>query len=362
MQTSWPEPPNPSEKCPNCNADVDTTKAYPFIPTFPPSFEQLKKAYEGFTPKWEHRRDSFERVVDKFLSDKTFDECQAALNTDEGRAWFRQRMFYRSATGFYRALQLFLGYLTLERHCYVSWAAVTAYYSRFYFIQSFLNLLLSSYLNLGKSSRSGFIFFDGTKVVCTTRDNLPPALGKGPHEVWWGLMEALKSPRYPCDNLGFILSRLVFNPKQREETNYDYESIGSGFIELNWFDSGWKQMLNHFMPNPRADRDFTSEERFFEERNPEDVDIGDMAGDSAQIIWCSLVGYLQLLKALDFKQTFVATETIVALSDLHIGKEYPTLLQGIAQSTFECLQDGFDLAGFNDHPDTFFSRWTSAED
>jgi hypothetical protein len=52
-------------------------------------------------------------------------------------------MFYRSTTGFYWALQLFLSYLTLDKHCYRTWADVTAYYSRFYFIQSFLNLGLS---------------------------------------------------------------------------------------------------------------------------------------------------------------------------------------------------------------------------
>jgi hypothetical protein len=166
----------------------------------------------------------------------------------------------------------------------------------------------------------------------------------------------LKSPDYPCDNVGFILSRLVFNPEQRQEVNYDYDSMGGGFPELNWFDSGWKQMLNHFMPRGRADEDITDMGRFFGDRDPEGCDVGDFYGDDAQIIWCSLVGYLQLLKALNFKQEFVATDTIVALSELHIGKQYPTLLQGIAQSTSECLDDGFDLAGFRDHPDVFFSR------
>src|SRR5260221_10360226 len=62
-----PEPPEAKEKCPQCNADVDTTPAYAFIPGFPPAFADLKKAYSGFVPRWEHARDSFEvRVGDLF--------------------------------------------------------------------------------------------------------------------------------------------------------------------------------------------------------------------------------------------------------------------------------------------------------
>jgi hypothetical protein len=358
VHANWEDPPNAGEKCPRCGEDVDTTNAYPFIPTFPSNFEQLRKAYAGFVPTWEHNRKSFDDKVGEFLSDgHTFADCQTELNTEEGTAWFKQRMFYRSATGFYRALQLFLGYLTLDRHCYISWAAVTAYYSRFYFIQSFLNLLLSTYLNLGKRGRA-FFFFDGEKIVCRPQNELPPILiRKSSHDMWWGLMEALKSPDYPCENLNFILSRLVFNPERRQEVNYDYDYIGGGFPELNWFDSGWKQMLNHFMPRGRSDRDITNMDRFFAGRDPEDCDVGDFYGDDAQIIWCSLVGYLQLLKALDFQQNFVSTETIVALAQVHIGEEFPKLLQGIAQSTSEILNDGFDLPGFKDHPGKFFSRF-----
>src|SRR5580700_103638 len=289
VQANWSEPPGPSEKCPKCAAEVDTTNAYPFIPDFPPKFEQLKKAYEGFIPKSELQRQSFERIVDKFLSASTFADCEAGLNSEEGLAWFRQRMFYRSGTTFYRALQLFLGYLTLDHHNYKSWADVTAYYSRFFFIQAFLNLLLSTYLNLGRQRRA-FIFFDGARIICTEQDNLPSALNrKGSHDMWWALMEALKSPDYPCDNLDFILSSLVYNPEQRQTTNYDLEYLGGGFIELDWFDSGWKQMLNHFSPTPRRDQDITNEERFFEGYDPENADIGDFMGDSAQIIWSSLV-------------------------------------------------------------------------
>ncbi len=207
---------------------------------------------------------------------------------------------------------------------------------------------------LDKRGRA-FIFFDGTQVVFTPQDKLPSPLKRsGSHDMWWGLMEALKSPDYPCDNLDFVLSKLVFNPERRQELNYDYDYVGGGFPELNWFDSGWKQMSSHFMPHPRPDADITDMDRFFGDCDPEECDVGDFYGDDAQIIWCSLIVYLQLLKALGFKQHFVMTETIVWLSHLHVGKEYPSILQGIAQSTSEVLNDGFDLAGFKDHPDTSF--------
>jgi hypothetical protein len=362
VPANWTEPPKPTENCPKCGTPVDTTTAYPFIPNFPAKFDPLKNAYNGFSPQWEHNRYSFEHLVQKFLSKATIADCEAALNSPEGFQWYRQRMFYRSATAFYRSLQLFLAYLTLDGQCYVSWSAVTAYYSRFYFIQAFLNLLLSTYLNLGRTARS-LIFFDGNKIVCVEQKNLPEMLRRSSsHDMWWDLMEALKSPGYPCENLDFILSKLVFNPEQRQTVNYDYEYLGGGFIELDWFDQGAKQMLSHFMPHPRADRDITQIDRFFAGHNPENVDPSDFYGDQAQIVWCSLIGYLQLLRALEFKQHFVLTETIGALSELHIGQRYPRIFQGLVRSTAECLQDGFDLDSFMQHyesqnPEPFFKSY-----
>jgi hypothetical protein len=247
-----------------------------------------------------------------------------------------------------------LGYLTLDKHCYRTWADVTAYYSRFYFIQSFLNLILSTYLNLGKVGRA-FIFFNGTGIVCTPQDKLPTLLKRSSsHDMWWSLMEAMKSPDYPCENLDFVLSDLVFNPERRQELNYDYDYAGGGFPELNWFDAGWKQMYSHFTPQPRVDADITDMDRFFGDCDPEQCDVGDFYGDDAQIIWHSLVVYLQLMKAFGFEQRFIRTENVVWLSHLHIGKEYPAIVQGIAQTTSDLLNDGFDLAGFKDHPDEFF--------
>jgi hypothetical protein len=55
------------------------------------------------------------------------------------------------------------------------------------------------------------------------------------------------------------------------------------------------------------------------------------------------------------------SETIGALSELHIGSEYPELLQSIVRETAECLQDGFEVDAFVthyealDHSHPFFS-------
>jgi hypothetical protein len=360
VDAHWGEPPKPTETCPRCGNQVDTISSYPFVAGFPPSFESLRKAYDGFLPKWERSRRSFEAEAAEFLKDKSLEEFEVMLNSEEGLKWFKQRMFYRSATAFYRSLQLFLGYLTLDHHSYITWAKVTAYYSRFYFIQAFLNLILSTHLPVGKKAS---IFFDGTRVLCKPDSALPKAFHKGSHEIWWSLMEALKAPDFPCESLGFILGRLVFNPDERNTVNYGYEYLGGGFIELEWFDSGAEQMLSHFMPRPRADQDITNIDRFFEGKNPENVDVGDFYGDEAQIIWRSLVGYLQLLKSLGFSQEFVKTETIIALCDLHIGSEYTALIQGIAKLVDTCLQDGFDLESFlnhyqsSEHPESLTSQW-----
>ncbi len=70
-------------------------------------------------------------------------------------------------------------------------------------------------------------------------------------------MEALKRPAYPVDDLEFVLSRLEFDPSQRNRVNYGFEYHGGGFIELDWFDAGAVKMLNQMMPNPRPDRDIT---------------------------------------------------------------------------------------------------------
>lgn len=366
VQAAWTEPPNTFEKCPRCQSPVDTSPAYPTLPDFPPVFERLKEYYAGFTPKWESSRDSFDARIADALKTSDLEEFVVDLNSEPGLQWFKQRMFYRSATAFHRALQLFLSFLTLDRHCYRTWSEVSAYYSRFYFLQGFLNLSGCTCLNVPvpqKKKSAAVIYFDGKKIRQIPSSKLPKSFHRGSHELWWSVVEAMKTPDYPIEHLSFILSRLTFSPDQRNRVNYSFDYLSGGFNELDWFDSGADQMLNHFMPHPRLDEDITDINRFFEGVNPEDADEGDFYGDEAQIIWCSLIGYLQLVKSLDFPQTFVKTETILALCDLHIGAEYPNITQGIAQSVHSVLQDGFDLKWFLDHyqssphPEPLTARW-----
>ena len=164
------KPPLAVVSCPRCSADVSTTDAYAYIPGFPPTFESLKRAYVEYTPAWEMRRQSFEEAVHNRVDgvEDKVSLMESHLNTSEGFRWFRQRMFYRSSIAFYRCYQLFLCFLVLERRCFKTWAEVTGYYSRFYFIQALLNLLLSTWMELDKMA----FVFDGTRVTCLRRSDL----------------------------------------------------------------------------------------------------------------------------------------------------------------------------------------------
>jgi len=366
VHAHWSEPPDRTEMCPRCQGPVDTSSAYPVLPDFPPTFETLKALYADFTPRWESHRDSFEVRLQESLKTIGLEDLVAELNRDPSLSWFKQRMFYRSATAFHRALQLFLGFLTLDRHCYRTWSQVTAYYSRFYFLQALLNLCGCTCLNIPlepKGNAAAVLYFDGKGIRHIPVNKLSKSFHKSSHELWWSVMEAMKAPAYPVEHLSFILSRLVFSPEQRNRINYSFEYLSGGFNELDWFDSGPDQMLNHFMPRPRGDEDITDIDRFFEGVNPEEADEGCFYGDEAQILWCSLLGYLQLVKSLDFSQSFLKTETILALSDLHIGAEYPKITQGIARSVHDVLQDDFDLQRFLEHyqsspnPEPLTVRW-----
>jgi hypothetical protein len=305
--------------------------------------------------------------MSELLSKDSLDDILAVINTEEGMQWYKQRMFYRSTTAFQRCLQLFLSFLTLDRHCYRTWAHVSAYYSRFFFIQAFLNLSGCTWPSVPvrlKKNVSVIIYYDGSKLRSVeVNRSLSKAFKMGSHEFWWSLMESVKTPDYPLEHLSFVLSRLLFNPNARNNENYSFEYLTGGFNELDWFDAGASQMLNHFMPRPRPDADITDIDRFFGESDPGEADPGDFYGDEAQILWCSLVTYLQFVKSLQIDQSFVKAETIIALCDLHIGSEYPHLIQGIAEVVHATLQDGFDLPTFLEHyrnspvPEPLTIRW-----
>ena len=340
------KPPPAVVSCPRCSADVSTTDAYAYIPGFPPTFESLKRAYVEYTPAWEMQRQSFEKAVHNIV-DGVKDKVplmESHLNTPKGFRWFRQRMFYRSSIAFHRCYQLFLCFLVLERRCFRTWAEVTGYYSRFYFIQALLNLLLSTWMEL---DRMAFVF-DGTKVTCLRRSDLKKGSKRfgsgGSHEMWWSMMEALKCPEdFPVEEWEFVLSRLSLNPAQRNNVNYSFTYLFGGFNELEWSDSGAKRMMSHFMPMPRSDRDFTDMDRFFQDVAPEDGDIGDFLGDTdVQLLWCSILTYLRMVKLLEFDQSFVRTETLAALSEMHLARDYERVRAGITQAISEVLNDNYD--------------------
>ncbi len=356
------EPPGVREKCPTCEAEVDTTVAYAAIPGFPPSLADLKVAYSGFVPRWEHARDSFERQVKEILEEGN-SPTDLATELTNSFEWYRQRLFYRSCTAFYRSLQLFFGFLSLQRHCFTTWSDVTGYYSRFFFIQAFLNLILATF----DAEQKHVFFYDGKRVQCLDKKMLSPTLKKATsHEAWWQLMEAIKVPDdFDFENTGFVLSRLVHNPHHRNTVNYGFEYLQGGFIELDWFDSGARQLISHLMPHPRPDRDITDIDRFFGNRDPETVDVGDFYADEAQILWCSIKTYLELLTTLGFKQQFIVVENIAALAEIHIGNDYPRIMRGILMAAEEILKQGFDaekfMAGRESHPERLSSFGAGSE-
>jgi hypothetical protein len=187
VRAKWPDPPASSEPCPKCGQPVDTTAAFPYLAGFPPSFDDLKAEYGGFAVRWEMQRQSFDEVAARAVkSHGGLAPFVAFLNTSDGRSWHKQRMFYRSSVAFYRSLQLFLGYLTLDQNCFKTWAEVTGYYSRFYFIQAFLNLCLCTHLSFGKKAT---IFFDGKTISCVLDKDLSKGFCTGSHEIWWSLLE-----------------------------------------------------------------------------------------------------------------------------------------------------------------------------
>jgi hypothetical protein len=342
------DPPPAQVPCPRCGTSVDTSGAYAYIPNFPPSFESLTAAYAGYRSLWEQHRQSFEEAAHEVIVDSSrgLASLEADLNTPDGRAWFRQRMFYRSSIAFHRSFQLFLAFLVLDRRYFKTWAAVSGYYSRFYFIQALLNLIQSTWLERDRVA----IVFDGRRVSCMAQKDLQHSSKRfstrGSHEIWWALMEALKRPLdYPVDEMGFVLSRFAFNPQQRNNDNYSFEYLFGGFNELEWSDSGAKQMISHFAPVRRSDQDFTNVDRYFEHSDPDNIDPGDFYGDTdVQSLWCSIVAYLRILRALGFEQSFVRTETLVALSEMHLADDYERVRAGITQSISNILEDNYDAS------------------
>ncbi len=355
------EPPPATTPCPKCGSAVDTTMVYPCIDGFPMSFDVLRRSYEGFAPYVEGNRGTIEDDLREILKlRRTPEQIEEALNTPDAQRWFRQRVFYRSCTAFYRSISLLCAFLTLERDAFRTWGQVTAYYSRFFFLQAFLNLLQATYVYPEKGY--ALLYYDGSRLRYKDAKKLPSMMrSAGSHEQWWYLMEAVKHPAdYPIEHMEMIVSRLVFNPSKRNAENYSFEYL-EGFPELDRFDKGALQLLNHFRPNPRTDQDITDLERYFEGQNPEDCDPGDFYTDDGTVLWTYLAAYLQLVKHLGFTQEFLTTSTIAALAELHLGARMPTVFEGIVRATKEILADNFSLDDFlkgrAQHPERLSSFW-----
>ena len=329
------------------------------IKEFPSTFQRLRNLYSGFLPRFEWNRDSLEELLGRILTETTWDDLVAALDTraEAVRNELVQRMFYRSCVAFYRFFDLFLAYLIVDGSAFKTWGEVTGYYSRFYFIHSWLNLLQGTWVDMNevfpkyphlhkppKRFRKFFIFDTGEAIRILNTDQLkrvcdpPESNFAGSHQIWWALFRSVGEPDSFSfiDQLGFILTPFTFNPKERNLANYSYKYL-EGFVELEWFDNTPQQMMAHFMPRRRSDRDFTSIEAYFEGEDPEFVDVGDFYTDEVQILWHSALAYLQLLRALNINQDFITAEKLNQLIRIHMRDKYPVISEAISEAIGQVL-------------------------
>lgn len=320
-----------------------------FAVDFPVTLERLKEIYAGANIVFEHHRFSFDEL---FVPDLQAASLAALIPrlAEPGpppRAGARliQRHFYWSAACFYRSYYLFLGYLVLERKPMHSWGHVTAYYSRFYFIQALANLFLSNIVHLNLEDALGaripladpqdskFLVYCGMGGVRAVRlrDLHRGGWPGGSHQIWWRLLQEFKHvgdmPRF--DGSEFALSDAYYNPASRNEINYSDQYLDA-FTELEWFDTNQAQMFAHMnVWSPRQDRDITSIDAFFDGEDPAEVEAGDFYGDDIQILWLGLRLYLEVLRALEIQQPFITAEKLRALNDRFIRDEYPSLTRGL---------------------------------
>jgi len=328
------------------------------IPNFPPSYRELQVLYSDFEAQFEYRRESFRDFLAYYLKQVSLSDLEKELAKNDATAQavktaLRQRHFYRSATCFYRCFDLFLAYISLQNKMFGTWSQVTGYYSRFYFVQAFVNLLQANWFAnedrlpaAGLINRKEAVFYvynTGRSIAFLNEHELYQALQlgnrRGSHQVWWSIYKSLGQLRdYPqFEALEFVLSDGYFNPASRNEVNYSHEYV-QAFPELEWFDSATDSMMAQFScQSRRGDRDITNIDRFFGDRDPEDCDEGDFYGDEAQMLWCSIDCYLRFLAALKVKQDFVTVEKLEALAAAHFEDRFPNLLKGIIVSTREAL-------------------------
>jgi hypothetical protein len=247
-----------------------------------------------------------------------------------------QRHFYWSAASFHRCYYLFLSYLVLDKKGLSSWAHVTGYYSRFYFVQALSNLWLSHIVRLNPKKihdkRDGlFLTRIGRDGVRLKRLQAITDMPRGSHQRWWRLLRELHqiSDIPAVDDFAFVTGEAYFSSQTRNQTNYSARYL-EGFVELEWFDTDLESMLSHLRSGAvRSDRDITDFGRFFEDSDPEYAGEADFYGDEAQILWTSITSYLKILEALDFPQPLISTEKLRALNEVYLVADYPKMTEGI---------------------------------
>ena len=320
----------------------DLTPPQRALPDFPPSYQRLRRIFQGFVPEVEHNRDTLGRWLGALLKDADLRTVEAALNTAKQPAGspvpaLLQRHFYWSATCFMRSFQLLLAYLVLDRRALSSWAHVTGYYSRFYGAKAIANLCLASWVYVDAPSRvRGKKYGDLLLYVSNAGVRLIPAketgvFGRGSHERWWRLFDQLRLvPDFPpSQTLELAFQRWPFTSQRRNDLNYS-DAWMRGFPELEWFDQSVDQMLAHANAfQPREDRDFTDLDRFFAGYDPEYVDVADYYTDEVHWLWQPALAYLSLVRSLVPAQTFVTSEKLIALAERSLEQDYPLILDGM---------------------------------
>ena len=306
---------------------------------FPVTVERLREIYSQATINFEYNRYSFSDVLSGEASDTFPPDIDTTL-TEPSSCPPRpiqeliQRHFYWSATCFYRSFYLFLAYLVLDCKGLRSWAHVTAYYSRFYNIKALLNLFLSGITRIDGKETLIYLTMDGVKSVAKKKVKIFSS--NGSHQIWWDLFDQMQ---YVVDFPGtdgladFVLSDAYFNPTTRNKINYA-EKYMDGFPELEWFDTSLEQMLSHLNMtiNQRMDRDITDIDAYFANTRDEDVDASDFYCDEAQIIWHSILVYLEIFRSLECSQSLITREKIIACIDRFGPKECPHLCNGLRKA------------------------------
>jgi hypothetical protein len=142
------------------------------------------------------------------------------------------------------------------------------------------------------------------------------------------LLHARDVPDY--ERLAFVLTDTQYSLERRTDVNYS-DRYMEGFPELEWFDhASADQMLAHARTHGRReDRDFTDIDRFFAHCDQEHADVADYYADRVQVLWLGILTWLDLVRALEVRQTLVTPAKLTALAARVLQVDFPLLFAGI---------------------------------